>query len=167
MAELLAPLPVAADERWGLDHGTWSVLTHVYPQADVPVVQLSLDENQPPEFHYALGERLAPLRDEGVLVIASGNVVHNLDAFRGPRPVGDDWAGRFERRVRELAAAGDGIALTRYDQLGPDARLAVPTPEHYLPLLPILATRHEGEPVTFPTEGTVGGALSMLSVRVG
>jgi 4,5-DOPA dioxygenase extradiol len=167
VAELLAPLPVAADERWGLDHGTWSVLTHVYPDADVPVVQLSLDENQPPEFHYALGERLAPLRDEGVLVIASGNVVHNLDAFRGPRPVGDDWAGRFERRVRELAAAGDGIALTRFEQLGPEARLAVPTPEHYLPLLPILGTRRADEPVTFPTEGTVGGALSMLSVRVG
>lgn len=167
VAELLAPLPVAADDGWGLDHGTWSVLTHVYPQADVPVVQLSLDEDQPPEFHYALGERLAPLRDEDVLVIASGNVVHNLDAFRGPGPSGDDWAGRFERRVRELAAAGDGIALTRYDRLGPDARLAVPTPEHYLPLLPILATRHAGEPITFPTEGTVGGALSMLSVRVG
>ena len=94
-------------------------------------------------------------------------MVHNLDELRGPRPVGDDWAGRFERRVRELAAAGDGIALARYDRLGPDARLAVPTPEHYLPLLPILGTRRGDEPITFPTEGTVGGALSMLSVRVG
>jgi 4,5-DOPA dioxygenase extradiol len=164
VVELLAPLPVAADNGWGLDHGTWSVLAHVYPRADVPVVQLSLDETQPPSFHYALGERLAALRDENVFVIASGNVVHNLDAFRGARPVADDWAGRFERRVRELASAGDGIALQRYDELGPEARLAVPTPEHYLPLLPILGTRRDGEPVTYPTQGTVGGALS---VRVG
>ncbi len=166
VVELLAPLPVTADDGWGLDHGTWSVLAHVYPRADVPVVQLSMDENQPPAFHYALGQRLAALRDENVLVMASGNVVHNLSAFRGTRPVADDWAGRFERRVRDLAGAGDGIALTRYE-LAPEARLAVPTPEHYLPLLPILGTRHDGEPVTFPIEGTVGGALSMLSVRVG
>jgi len=167
VVELLAPLPVAADDSWGLDHGTWSVLAHVYPRADVPVVQLSLDENQPPAFHLALGAKLAALRDENVLVMASGNVVHNLDAFRGARPVADDWAGRFEQRVRELASAGDGIALTRYTLLGRDARLAVPTPEHYLPLLPILGTRHDGEPISFPTKGTLGGALSMLSVRVG
>ncbi len=167
VAELLAPaVQVTADDGWGLDHGTWSVLAHVYPRADVPVVQLSLDAGKPPAFHYGLGERLAVLRDENVLVMASGNVVHNLRELRGMAPAAEGWADRFERRVRELAGAGDGVALTRFTEL-PDARRAVPTAEHYLPLLPIVGTRRDGEPITFPTTGTVGGALSMLSVRVG
>jgi 4,5-DOPA dioxygenase extradiol len=167
--ELLAPLPVGLDTEWGLDHGTWSVLCHVFPKADVPVVQLSIDETRPPEFHHEIGKRLAPLRDEGVLVIGSGNLVHNLHAYAwGRRPVAPfEWAVRFEKKVRELLLAGDDASLVDYESLGPDARMSVPTPDHYLPLLHVIALRRKGEPVTFPVEGVDGGSISMLAFRIG
>jgi len=167
--ELLTPLPVGLDTEWGLDHGTWSVLCHVFPKADVPVVQLSIDESQPPAFHYEIGKCLAPLRDEGVLVIGSGNLVHNLHAYAwGRRPVAPfDWAVRFEKKVRDLLLAGDDASLVDYESLGPNARMSVPTPDHYLPLLPVIALRRKGEPVTFPVEGVDGGSISMLAVRIG
>lgn len=167
--QLLAPLPVQADQSWGLDHGTWSVLCHVFPQADIPVVQLSIDETQPPQFHYDLGQRLAPLRDEGVLIIGSGNIVHNLHSYAwGKHEVKPyDWAVRFDTQVRELLRAGDVAPLVAYESLGRDALLAAPTPEHYLPLLYVIALRRPGEPVSFPVEGYDGGSISMLSVQVG
>jgi 4,5-DOPA dioxygenase extradiol len=167
--ELLAPQPVSLDGAWGLDHGTWSVLCHVFPEADVPVVQLSLDETQPAALHHRLGERLGPLRDEGVLVVGSGNVVHNLHAYAwGRRPAQPfDWALRFEQEVRGRLLAGDHAPLVEYEGLGRDAALSVPTPEHYLPLLYVAALRRPGEPVGFPVEGVDGGSVSMLSVRIG
>jgi 4,5-DOPA dioxygenase extradiol len=167
--ELLAPLPVGLDARWGLDHGTWSVLCHVYPDADVPVVQLSIDETQPAQFHYELARRLAPLRDEGVLIAGRGNLVHNLHAYAwGRHPVEPlDWAVRFDARARELIEANDHAPLVNYESLGRDATLAAPTPDHYLPLLYVVAQQREGERVTFPVEGFDGGSISMLSVRVG
>ena len=167
--DLLAPLPVLLDQEWGLDHGTWSVLRHVFPQADVPVVQLSLDETQPPQFHHELGARLGPLRDEGVLVLGSGNLVHNLHAYAWGRHPAEplEWAVRFEETVRRLLIAGDHGPLVDYESLGRDALLSVPTPEHYLPLLYVLGARREGEPVAFPVEGVDGGSVSMLSVRIG
>jgi 4,5-DOPA dioxygenase extradiol len=166
---LLAPLPVPADQSWGLDHGTWSVLRHLYPQADVPVVQLSIDERQPAAFHYRLGERLRPLRDRGVLLLGSGDVVHNLESYAwGGHPREPyEWALRFEARVRERLGAGDHAALIDYASLGDDALLAVPTPEHYLPLLYVLGAGVAGEPVSFPVEGMDGGSVSMLAVQVG
>lgn len=166
---LLAPTRVGLDEGWGLDHGTWSVLCHVYPEADVPVVQLSIDETEPASFHYELGRRLAPLRDEGVLVIGSGNIVHNLHAYAwGRHPAAPfDWAVRFERQVRRLLEAGDHGPLVDYESLGGDAVLSVPTPDHYLPLLYVLGTRAPGEPVAFPVDGIDGGSVSMLSIQVG
>jgi 4,5-DOPA dioxygenase extradiol len=166
---LLAPLPVLADHSWGLDHGTWSVLRHVYPQADVPVVQLSIDETQPAMFHYQLGERLRPLRDEGVLLLGSGDVVHNLHTYAwGSHPQEPyEWALRFEAWVRERLGAGDHAALINYASLGDEALLAVPTPEHYLPLLYVLGASVAGEPVSFPVEGMDGGSVSMLAVQVG
>ena len=165
----LAPLGVELDERWGLDHGTWSVLRHVYPRADVPVVQLSIDETQPPDFHYDVGRRLAPLRDEGVLVVGSGNIVHNLHAYAWGGHVAEpyEWAVRFESRARQLIAAGDHRPLIDYETLGQDAALSIPTPDHYLPLLYVLAAGGPGEPVTFPVEGVDGGSVSMLAVQVG
>ncbi|HYW90959.1 MAG TPA: 4,5-DOPA dioxygenase extradiol [Gammaproteobacteria bacterium] len=167
--DLLAPVRVRADQSWGLDHGTWSVLCHVFPDADVPVVQLSIDATQPPEFHYELGRRLAPLRDEGILLLGSGNVVHNLQAYAWDRHPAKpfDWATRFEATVRNLIQQGDNRALTDYAALGPDAELSVPTPEHYLPLLYVLGASETGETVSFPTEGIDGGSLSMLSVQLG
>ncbi|MGH7708131.1 MAG: 4,5-DOPA dioxygenase extradiol [Vulcanimicrobiaceae bacterium] len=166
---MLAPLAVERDEQWGFDHGTWSVLCHVYPQADVPVVQLSINETHPPRFHYELGRRLAPLRDDGVLIVGSGNIVHNLHAYAwGRHPVEPfDWAVRFEQHARKLLADGDVGPLIDYEALGRDAQLAVPTPEHFLPLLYVIGARCEGEPVTFPVEGFDGGSISMLSVRIG
>lgn len=167
--QLLSPLEVPLDESWGLDHGTWSVLTHVFPQADIPVVQLAIDERQPPSFHYELGKRLAPLREEGVLVVGSGNLVHNLHSYAWGRAgvQAYDWAMRFEQRVRELLAAGDDAALVNYEGLGRDAKLSVPTPDHYLPLLYVLGLRRKDDPISFPIEGVDGGSVSMLAVRFG
>jgi 4,5-DOPA dioxygenase extradiol len=166
---LLAPVSVGMDHAWGLDHGTWSVLRHVYPAADVPVVQLSIDETKAAAFHFEIGRRLAPLRDEGVLIIGSGNLVHNLHAYAwGGEPRDPyDWAVRFENAVRERMLAGDFAPLVNYDTLGPDAALSIPTPEHYLPLLYVLATRQGSESVRFPVEGVDGGSISMLAVQVG
>ena len=166
--DLLAPVPVGLDDGWGLDHGTWSVLRHVFPDADIPVVQLSIDERQPPQFHYDLGRRLAPLRDEGVLVVGSGNIVHNLRLYAwGGEASPFDWAGRFEKRARELVLAGDHAALIAYDKLGRDAHLSIPTPDHYLPLLYVLGLRGANEKIQFPVEGIDGGSISMLAVQVG
>jgi len=167
--ELLAPVPVRADEGWGLDHGVWSVLVHAYPDASIPVVALSVDRRRTNAEHFALGRRLGALRDEGVLIVASGNVVHNLRAmtFDGGSPP-YDWAERFDRYVADALLRGDDDALVEYARAGRDAVLAVPTPEHYLPLLYVAGTRGAGEPVAFPTEGLeAGGAISMRSVRVG
>jgi 4,5-DOPA dioxygenase extradiol len=167
---LLKPLEVELDEQsWGLDHGTWSVLCHVFPQADIPVVQLSIDETKPPEFHYEVGKRLAPLRDEGILVIGSGNIVHNLHTYAWGRHEVEpfDWSIRFEKKARELLLSGDDEPLVNYESLGRDALLAAPTPDHYLPLLYVIAVRRKNEAVSFPVEGFDGGSISMLTVRVG
>lgn len=168
--KLLAPLPVRRDDRWGFDHGTWSVLYHMYPQADIPVVQLSIDERQSPSFHYEVGTRLTQLREENVLLLGSGNLVHNLHAYAWGRHAREpyDWAISFEKRVRELLLAGEHKPLVAYEsQLGSEAELAVPTPDHYLPLLYVMGARIPREPVTFPVEGVDGGSVSMLAVRVG
>jgi len=167
--ELVAPGGVGLDQAWGLDHGTWSVLVHVYPQADVPVVQLSIDETQPAAYHYDLGRRLAPLRDEGVLVLGSGNLVHNLHTYAwGRHPVEPyDWALRFEARARECMSAANHEPLIAYATLGPDAMLSAPTPDHYLPLLYVLGTAHADDTVIYPVDGIDGGSVSMLTAIVG
>lgn len=167
--DLLAPVTVGLDTRWGLDHGTWSVLCHVFPDADVPVIQLSIDETQPASFHYDIAKRLSSLRDEGVLIVGSGNLVHNLHAYAwGRQQVAPlDWAVRFEERARELLLAGDHDPLVAYETLGRDAVLSVPTPDHYLPLIYVIAQMREREPITFPVEGFDGGSVSMLTVRIG
>ena len=156
-------------ERWGLDHGTWSVLVRMYPKADIPVVQLGIDETLTPQQHYDLAGRLEVLRDEGVLIFGSGNVVHNLHAYAwGRRPVEPyEWAVRFESKLRELILSQELASVVAYETLGKDAALAVPTPEHYLPLLYVLAQCRHDEPVTFPVEGFDGGSVSMLGVRIG
>ncbi len=166
--ELLKPLPVGLDNSWGLDHGTWSVLRHVYPQADMPVVQLSIDQTQSAAFHFEVGKRVSPLRDEGVLIVGSGNLVHNLRTYAWGRPAVEpyEWAVRFETDARNLMLAGEPRPLIDYKDLGPDALLAIPTPDHYLPLLYVLGTKQQGETISFPVEGVDGGSISMLAVQV-
>jgi 4,5-DOPA dioxygenase extradiol len=166
--KLLAPLPVVLDQSWGLDHGTWSVLCHVYPQADIPVVQLSIDETQPAAFHFEIGERLAELRAEGVLMVGSGNLVHNLHTYAWGKhmPEPYDWAIRFENRAREILQSGEHQPLVNYEKLGREAMLSVPTPDHYLPLLYVLGSRAPGDRVEFPVEGVDGGSISMLAVEL-
>jgi 4,5-DOPA dioxygenase extradiol len=167
--KLLAPIPVSLDESWGLDHGTWSVLRHAYPKADIPVVQLSIDETREPSFHFDIGRKLAPLRAEGVLIVGSGNLVHNLHAYAWGRhmPEPFDWAARFESRARDLLIANETKPLVDYETLGREALLSVPTPDHYLPLLYVIGTRQRDDAVTLPVEGVDGGSISMLSVEVG
>ncbi len=169
VSDLLAPVPVQRDEGWGIDHGTWSVLVHMFPRADVPVVQLAIDETVSPEEHHALARRLRPLREEGVLILGSGNVVHNLHTYAWGRHSTEpyDWAVRFETRVRHLIAARELDPIVSYPTLGPDAALAAPTPDHYLPLLYVLGLWCDDEPVTFPVDGFDGGSVSMLAMRCG
>jgi 4,5-DOPA dioxygenase extradiol len=166
---LLAPLDVEMNDSWGLDHGTWAVLCHVYPEADIPVVQLSIDETKPARFHYDLAQQLRALRNEGVLVMGSGDIVHNLHtyAWGGHAVEPYDWALRFEGTARELMLAGDHEPLVDYETLGRDALLSAPTPDHYLPLLYVLGASIKGERVSFPVEGIDGGSVSMLSVQFG
>src|ERR1700751_3958294 len=137
---LLAPLDVHLDDTWGFDHGTWSVLCHVYPKADIPIVQLSIDETKPASFHYEIGQRLATLREEGVLIVGSGNLVHNLHAYAWGQHAVDpfDWAVRFEREARGLLQSGYHRPLVQYETLGREAQLSIPTPDHYLPLLYVI-----------------------------
>ncbi|EAR22479.1 Extradiol ring-cleavage dioxygenase, class III enzyme, subunit B [Nitrococcus mobilis Nb-231] len=169
VAQLLAPVPVELEHGWGLDHGTWSILVHMYPNADIPVIQLSIDETKDANWHHRSARQLAALRDEGILIIGSGNLVHNLHTYawgrRGVEPY--DWAVRFETRARELLLVRDFAPLVAYETLGRDAMLSAPTPEHYLPLLYVLAQHHEHEPVSFPVEGFDGGSISMLAVQLG
>lgn len=167
VASLLAPVPVALDAAWGFDHGTWSVLVHLLPDAGVPVVQLAIDATQPASFHWNLGAALRPLRDDGIAIIGSGNVVHNLRlADFGMGSAGYDWAEQFDERLRTALDAGDRDAMIAYDR-HPGGGLAVPTPDHYLPLLYAAAVRRPGETLATLVDGMEAGSLSMRSVRIG
>ena len=145
------------------------MLRHVYPDADVPVVQLSIDETQLTASHFDLGKKLATLRDQGVLIIGSGNLIHNLHAYAWGQHVVDpyDWAVRFETKAKEMMQAGEFQPLIDYETLGRDAILSIPTPDHYLPLLYVLGAGRQGERISFPVEGVDGGSVSMLAVRLG
>jgi 4,5-DOPA dioxygenase extradiol len=167
--KLLARVPVRRDDRWGLDHGTWSVLCHVYPQADIPIVQLSIDETQPPSFHYEIGKRLALLREEGILIFGSGNVVHNLHAYAWGRHDLSRTIGRSRLKLESancsLPESTLRLSITSINS--GEAELAVPTPDHYLPLLYVAGARIQSESLTFPVEGVDGGSGSMLAVQMG
>jgi 4,5-DOPA dioxygenase extradiol len=169
LSELLGDEVRLDRESWGLDHGTWSVLAHVFPDADIPVVQLSIHDAHPGGFHYDLARRLAPLRDEGVLIIGSGNIVHNLHAYAWGNadlpPL--DWAVRFDEFVRKAIMEENHEPLIEYESLGGDAVLSAPTPDHYLPLLYVLGTADSGESVSFPVSGFDGSSISMTAVQIG
>lgn len=169
VSELLGADVVLDTDQWGHDHGTWSVLCHVFPEAAIPVVQLSIDETRSAEFHYLHAKRLSALRDEGILVIGSGNIVHNLHTYAwGKHDVEPfDWALRFDSKARELILSDEHDPLIFYETLGRDALLAAPTPDHYLPLIYILGLKRDGEQVTFPVGGFDGGSISMTAVQFG
>jgi 4,5-DOPA dioxygenase extradiol len=166
VADLLAPLPVVLDQSWGLDHGTWSVLSKAFPEADIPVVQLSIDMIQPPSFHFAVGAHLAPLRDEGVLILGSGNVVHNLMLRRRHDDFAYDWAIKFNDFVRDRLLAHEFGALIDYEEFGEAATLSAPTPDHYYPLL-YAAGAAGVDTASIEIDGVYEGAMSMMSVVFG
>lgn len=163
---------VGLDEAWGLDHGCWSVLKHLFLQADVPVVQLSLDDTRSGPEHYALAQALAPLRQQGVLILGSGNLVHNLRLVEVSgdgdfnQPFGFDWALEASALFKRLITGNRHQELADYLSLGPEVRLAVPTPEHFLPLLYALALKQEHETVTYFNDQPVGGSLTMTSLII-
>jgi 4,5-DOPA dioxygenase extradiol len=165
---------VDLDTDWGLDHGCWSVLRQMFPDADVPVVEMSLDTAKSPQAHYELAAELAPLRDRGVLIVGSGNLVHNLrrmvlagrDVGDFNRPFGLDWAIEANALLKRLIDTHDHDALIAYPTLGPAVQLAVPTPEHYLPLLYALALQDERDRLTYFNDQPVAGSLTMTSLRL-
>ncbi len=166
VASLLASHRPVLDTEWGLDHGAWSVLIAMYPRADIPVVQLSIDTSKPGAYHYDIGRALKPLRDEGVLILGSGNIVHNLRLFDFRKPVAVDWAVRFDAAVKQRIAAGAHADLIAFDRMGEDAAFAINSAEHYLPLLYVLGAQDAGEQVAFFNE-TVVSAISMTSAVFG
>ena len=161
---------IGLDERWGLDHGCWSVLTRMYPAADVPVVQLSLDYSQPAHYHYDLAKELSPLRRKGVLIIGSGNIVHNLrlvawDKMNEPG-FGYDWAIEANEKMKKFILSGDHQSLINYQDQGKAFNLAIPTPEHFLPLLYTLALKEGNEEIQLFNDKPIMGSLSMTCVKI-
>ncbi len=159
------------DEKWGLDHGSWSVIRRMYPNADIPVIEMSLDYGQSPQYHYDLAKELSSLRNKGVLIIGSGNMVHNLrmvawDKMNEPE-YGFDWAIQANDKFKTMIQSGDFKSLTNYTALGREVQLAVPTPDHFLPLLYALALKEEHESVSFFNDKPVMGSLTMTSVKIG
>jgi 4,5-DOPA dioxygenase extradiol len=170
-ASLIQSTHVELDHDWGLDHGTWTIVRHMYPEANIPVLQLSIDYSKPPSFHYELAKELFALRKKGVLIIGSGNMVHNLrmvawDKLNGPA-YGYDWALHMNQTFKDLILHRDHQPLIHYDQLGREAMLAIPTPEHYLPLLYTLGLQDKNDPIAFFNDQPVGGSLTMTSVKIG
>ena len=168
---IITKTTVGLDEKWGLDHGAWSVIRRIYPEADIPVIEFSLDYTQGPQYHYELGKQLAALRNKGVLIIGSGNLVHNLrmvawDKMNEPE-YGFDWAIQANDKFKQLIKSGNHKDLINYTALGREVQLAIPTPDHYLPLLYTLALKEENEAVSFFNDKPVMGSLTMTSVRIG
>lgn len=167
---LITSAPVGLDDQWGLDHGAWSVIKHLYPQADIPVVQLSLDYSQGPQYHYELAKALKPLRHKGVLIIGSGNMVHNLGLVHWQKlneTYGFDWALEANEFFKNAILDKDHKALYQYQKQGKSIQMAIPTPEHYLPLLYTLALQEPKETTQFFNDKPVAGALTMTSVKIG
>jgi 4,5-DOPA dioxygenase extradiol len=167
-ASLIHTAAVGLDHDWGLDHGAWTVVRHLYPDANIPVLQLSIDYTQGPAYHYALGKELASLRKKGILILGSGNMVHNLRmiSWEMIQGGGFDWAIEMNDTFKNLISEGRHDDLIHYERLGPAARLAIPTPEHYLPLLYALSLQEKNEQASFFNDKPIGGSLTMTSVKI-
>ena len=161
--KMVSVTSVQSDFEWGIDHGTWSFLQPMYPEADIPVYQLSLDYYKPLTYHYELAKQLSPLREKGVMIIGSGNIVHNLRMVNFHNPVPYDWAIEFDEKVKQFITDGDHQAIIRYDKLGSMAKLAVPTHDHYLPLIYSIALQDKNESIEFFNEKTDAASVSMRS----
>jgi 4,5-DOPA dioxygenase extradiol len=163
---LLSPHQVELDLTWGLDHGAWSVLIHMFPKADIPVVQLSLDQHLSPAEHLQLAKKLAPLRQQGVMILGSGNVVHNLRMLDWQSTQPPLWAEQFNHQIKELLLSKKVEEIAQYQSFGEAARLAVPHPDHFLPLLYVLGSMLDGDNISLFNDDILYGALSMLSVKL-
>ena len=161
---------VGLNNSWGLDHGAWSVIRHLYPDADIPVIQMSLDYNMSPQDHYDLAKEISPLRRRGVLIVGSGNIVHNLSLVAWDKldsvDYGYDWAIEAREKLNGLIFTDNHPALINYNRLGRSVQLSIPTPEHYLPLLYVLALKERGENITLFNDKPVAGSLTMTSLKI-
>lgn len=167
--DLISKKEVGLDEKWGLDHGCWSVMRHIYPDADVPIIQMSLDYSMGAKGHYELAKELAPLRKKGILIVGSGNMVHNLRMLSWEnlnKEFGFDWALKASEKIKEFVLSGDYSQLINYNSQGKEFELAIPTPEHFLPLLYTLALKEENEKIEIFNDKAVAGSLTMTSFKV-
>jgi len=168
--EIITTAEVQLDEKWGLDHGAWSVIKHMYPNADIPVIQMSLDYTKPPKYHYELAKELAQLRKKGVLIIGSGNMVHNLREVEFSKRFEDnyafDWARDANMKMKEYIRTDNHQPLIDYRSQGKAFKLAIPTPEHYLPLLYTLALKDNKDTIEIFNDKAIAGSLTMTSVKI-
>ena len=169
-AEILLPVLVEEDHEWGLDHGAWSVIKHMYPEANIPVIQMSIDYTQPAQYHFELAQRLQKLREKGILIIGSGNIVHNLRLidWRNINTVGAgwDWAIEAREKTNSWLLDGDFSRLINYQDQSTALQIAVPSPDHYLPLMYTLGLKHTSEDLHLFNDELIGGSLSMKSVMI-
>lgn len=167
-ANLITTTPVELDHDWGLDHGAWTVIRHMYPNADIPVLQLSIDYTKGAQYHYDLAKEISALRKKGVLVLGSGNMVHNLRmlSWEMINGGGYDWANEANEKFKSAILNKDHQLLINFEKMGSDVRLSIPTPEHYLPLMYVLGLQGDKEEVLLFNDKAVGGSLTMTSVKV-
>jgi len=164
---MISSTQVGLDQQWGLDHGCWSIVKHLYPKADIPVIQLSLDYTKGPEYHYALAKELSALRRKGILIVGSGNMVHNLGILDWQhQDTGFDWAIEANTLMKNLITKGDFNSLVNYKALGKSVQLSVPTPEHYLPLLYTLGLKDDKDTISLFNDKTIMGSISMTSLMI-
>lgn len=168
-AQLIHATPVGLDHDWGLDHGAWTIVRHMYPEANIPVLQLSIDYTKDARYHYDLSKELQLLRKKGVLILGSGNMVHNLRmmSWQMINGGGYDWALQMNDKFKSLILNNEHQPLMNYQSLGKEAMLAIPTPEHYLPLMYTLGLKNENEEIYLFNDKAVGGSLTMTSVQIG
>ncbi len=171
VSSVITSVPVHQDHEWGLDHGAWTVVRHMYPKADIPVLQLSIDYSKGAEYHYSLGRELLALRKKGVLIIGSGNMIHNLGMVAWDKlnddAYGYDWALSLNEKFKDLIITGDHKSMINYQSLGKAAKLAIPTPDHYYPLMYSLGLQTKKDNISFFNDKAVGGSLTMTSVLIG
>ncbi|WP_338791738.1 4,5-DOPA dioxygenase extradiol [Bernardetia sp. MNP-M8] len=167
--KIITKTEVKLDEKWGLDHGAWSVIKHLYPNADIPVIQMSIDYSKPAQYHYELAKQIASLREKGVLIVGSGNIIHNLRLVAWDKlnqPYAFDWATEANENIKKYILNDDHQKLINFKSQGKVFELAIPTPEHYLPLIYTLALKEENDKIDIFNDKPIGGSLTMTSIKI-